>query len=305
MWKKKQEEQNEKKSKEVYDVEQDEGSGITNAKSQNNDFDIQTANLNINTEDDEEEKAFSIKPFLVFLCILLFIAFISVATWSISSDMFLLKSITVSSGDKVDSASIREIFSGDMGRNLILFDTSIALKKIENMPYISNVRISKKFPDSLNVAFEERSEFAFVTTNSGDSYIVDREGYVLANAFSNDNSLPYITLALNNDYREGAAFSGTDLIRYNNLVYLLEAVKNAKIDYEINYLGYDDSEKIRFSLVNENLDILYGQLKKEQVNDKLLYLNAILKKAKEKNLKGYLDMSADNYYEKSVLSNEI
>ena len=153
--------------------------------------------------------------------------------------------------------------------------------------------------------FDERPDYAFVTNSSGDSFVTDKEGYVLKSNVFNDSNLPCITLALNNRYQDGDVFLGTDLVRYKNLIYLLEATQDAKIGYEINYLKYEDSDKIRFSLVNENNDILYGQFKKEQVNDKLSYLNAILKKAKEKNLKGYLDMSADNYYEKSVLSNEI
>ncbi len=66
----------------------------------------------------------------------------------------------------------------------------------------------------------------------------------------------------------------------------MESLERLDVSYKIDNIRYDDSDKIRFVVLGSELEVLYGQLKKEQVNDKLVYLDAIIQKTKEKDLKG-------------------
>lgn len=85
----------------------------------------------------------------------------------------------------------------------------------------------------------------------------------------------------------------------------MQVADNINFEYKISNVSYDDTSDIKFYIDEANIEVLYGPLKKDQVNDKLLYLKEIINKSKSQGLKGYLDISADNYYEKAVLNSEI
>ena len=113
-----------------------------------------------------------------------------------------------------------------------------------------------------------------------------------------------VQLNLNNQYNIGDCLEGTDIIKYNNAVYLLQTAQIVDFEYKISKILFEDAEDMKLFLEGVDIDINYGTLKKEQTSDKLIYLNATIKKAISKNYKGHLDMSAENYYEKSVLNRE-
>ena len=72
--------------------------------------------------------------------------------------------------------------------------------------------------------------------------------------------------------------------------------------YDISNIEYS-VDGISFLIKNSELTVKFGNVKKNQINDKLLYLKEIITQSITQGYKGTLDISSDNYNEKSVLIN--
>ena len=113
-----------------------------------------------------------------------------------------------------------------------------------------------------------------------------------------------ISFNVSKQYKVGDMLTGTDSIKYKNILYLMEVAANINFGYKITSMWYENAEDIRMFIQDVQITVLYGTLNKEQADDKLLYLKEIVKKSKEQNLSGFLNMSADDYH-KSVLNSNI
>jgi len=318
--KKKVEEPKVEKNKIVYDVEKDgkendeiedllsQADVASNGNKNNVEFTLPLVGIEdvslTNNQDNDTEKEKpkkNIKHIFVGVILAILIGCVCFLTWAINSDLFTLKTIIIPNGVNVSSGDIMNIVSGDIGINLFLIKTGNIEKRIKENPYINKVKVKKVFPDSLKVEYEEI--LPYMILGSGDSKIyVDKKGTVI----SQSNEIDYnvgvvIKFDVNNNYKDGEQLSGVDNIKYKNAVYLMQAAKNIGFEYNIYMIEYEDAESMKLYIENADIDVLYGAFNKEQVDEKLLRLNSIIKETIDKNLKGIIDVSAKNYYEKSVL----
>ena len=330
MWgKKKEEEPKVEKNKVVYDVEKDGSKdeleeiqtqfakGFANKKAGDMEFSIplvglegasqaeknikENANKKSDDEEDEEKKP---RHILSIIITLLFIIAISAGIWAINSDMFYLDRVTVQDGINVSSGDVYNIVIKEKGKNIFLIDTGYIEKNIEKNPYVNKAKIERVLPNGFDVTYTERTPCVLLL--SGDTQLsLDKEGYILEeNSEKSFDYIGIIELNLSKQYDVGDALSGTDIVKYNNAIYLYQVAENVGFEYNISTIKYEDAENMKLILDGVDIDVNYGALKKEQTSDKLIYLNAIIKKSISQKYKGQLDVSAENYYEKSVLNRE-
>ncbi len=331
MWgKKKKEEPKVEKSKVVYDVEKDGSKneleeiqtefaqGFANKKAGDMEFTIPLVGLegaalaeksikeNANKKDKEDVKEQEKRPRHIFSIILtlLILIVVGVSIWAINSDMFCVEKVIVQNGINVSSGDIYSLVIKEKDKNIFLIDTAFLENSIEKNPYVNEAKVERVFPDTLNVKYTEREPYILLI--SGDVYLsMDKNGYILEeNSEKAFNYIGVVELNLNNQYNLGEGLEGTDIIKYNNAVYLLQTAQVVGFEYKISRIEFEDAEDMKLYLEGVDIDVNYGTLKKEQASDKLIYLNATLNKAISKSYKGHLDMSAENYYEKSVLNRE-
>ena len=82
-----------------------------------------------------------------------------------------------------------------------------------------------------------------------------------------------------------------------NVVTLLETAKQKKFSYTIYEINYESIGEVKIWVKEENIEITYGDIDKNLISEKLMYLEQMLKRLKGK--KGRLDMSDEKYYENS------
>ena len=333
MFGKKKEEPVVQKTKVVYDFENDKSKGLlgeamAEAKNKSNKMKTQSITFELPKIDDEEfdedastqdeedlqkltefseEEPRDIKETIKRTIIGLFIFAVVVVAclliWATNSDLFLLKNASIQSRVYVSSGDIKSIISGDFGENILLIKMSKIKKNIETNPLIYSAKVRRVLPDSLNISFVERTPKAVLKIDE-NNFVLDTYGVIISideNAFEN---LLAISFNVSKEYKVGDTLTGTDIIKYKNILYLMEVASNINFEYKISSMWYENAEDIRMFIEDAQITVLYGPLNKEQADDKLLYLKEIVKKSKDQNLSGFLNMSADDYH-KSVLNSNI
>ena len=117
----------------------------------------------------------------------------------------------------------------------------------------------------------------------------------------NENyELPIIYGIETDEFIPGQKLSGTASLKFENSVYLLETAEHVNFDYVVSEINYTNSEEVRLSINEENIQIVYGKIQKEILSDKIAYLNEIIKELNNK--KGTLDISSENYSEKVIFT---
>ena len=333
MFGKKKEEPVVSKTKKVYDFENDKSKGLLNdalnevkndgAKIKNEipmnklpevdeeDFENDVSNVDERelrrlTEFKDEtptDVVKKIKHFIMFLFLFLVFIFIIVAIWATNSKVFELKNIIVENGKFVSSGEITNIVKPELGKNLFLINTAQLKKKIEENSNIYFAKVKRVFLDSLEVSFIERTPR--ILLESGEQKLVlDQYGSILGINGDIQNDLVRTEFGMSKNYNVGETLTGTDIVKYNNILFLLDMADEISFEYKISRIWYDNSEDINMYIEDAQIEVLYGTLNKMQADDKMLYLKEVIKKAKSQNLTGYLNMSSEDYH-KSVLNSNI
>lgn len=230
---------------------------------------------------------------LIFICI-------GIVAGCLTTPTFDIKFIEVDDGENVSAAEIKRYFSAVKGTNTFLANLDAIEENIESHPYIYKAEISRNLPYELKVNYIERKPYAIIKYI--ESYVfIDKYGSILEIKKENDMpSLPIIYGIETETFLPGQKLEGTASLKFENSVYLLETANHISFDYTISEINYTDSEEIKISINELNIEIIYGSITREILNDKMTYLNEVLKELSEK--KGTLDISSNNYSEKVIFS---
>lgn len=117
---------------------------------------------------------------LVFLALALVIAAgAGGVVWARSSDAFRIESLILSPGSHVTEAQLRGATATAIGANLLRVDLDAIKLKVAAIPYVRSVRAYRRFPDALEVQFEEYEPAAVVQATDGRRWLVAEGGRVL------------------------------------------------------------------------------------------------------------------------------
>jgi cell division protein FtsQ len=92
---------------------------------------------------------------------------------------FGVKQISVEGQQRLSDAELAAALGAGPGTMVFAFDTDAAKARLEAQPWIKQARVTRLLPSTLQVVIEERVPFA-VWQSKGKTYVVDREGAVLA-----------------------------------------------------------------------------------------------------------------------------
>ncbi|MDR3605974.1 MAG: FtsQ-type POTRA domain-containing protein [Oligoflexia bacterium] len=113
------------------------------------------------------------------------------------SPLFLVQVVEI--GDlpenaPVDAQEITRLAGVPVGKvNLFQLDLARIEKNIRSNPWVREVRIQKKFPQTLSVSVQFRQPQALIETSQGGLAYVDREGTVFGRATTQQSALPVLS----------------------------------------------------------------------------------------------------------------
>ena len=168
------------------------------------------------------------------------------------------------------------------------------------MPYIQSATVSLELPNELEINYIEREPFALVKYL--ESYLVmDKYGYILEISREKKfENLPVIYNIEFDSYEIGKQFDDTAKTKYDNVVYLLENASRNSFEYTIAEINYESISNVKIWVLEEEIEIIYGEIDRNLIGDKLNYIAEILNKIRGK--KGKLDVSSSDYLKKTVFT---
>lgn len=209
--------------------------------------------------------------------------------------------INVQEGNRVDKNEIISKLDGVIGENILKVNTKNFQDSIKNdIPYIRSVEVKRVFPNEINVTFKEREPYALIKYL--ESYVVmDKYLHVLEIKKENDMEDLAIIYGIDADeYVPGQKLQDVAGLKYENITYLLETSYKNNFDYTIHEINYTDTESLIMDVKELDVDINFGEIDRSILSDKMNYLNGILKNLVGK--KGNLDISSNNYLEKTIFT---
>ena len=303
MFKKKNEDtqKEENTNKTVYDFESDSNDFFNNLEN------VQNGQLDEDSEEYEEEldeenpKSRKKITKVIILCIILSITFLLI--WTFNSPTFIINEVNVLGNELKSYEDVYNKVQFVSGENIFLVDFTKLKNDISKISYIKDVKIRKIIPNKVEVSFSERTPYVMVKKDN-EFIILDQDGYVIEiDLVDNVYDIPLVSGLITDYELSGDQISSIDAQKLKNIVFLIKSLDNVNFEYKINDINYSTIDGISFKVDGTNLSVKFGDLDKNEVNDKLVYLNQIIKKSIEQDLSGTIDVTSDKYYEKSVLIN--
>ncbi len=229
-------------------------------------------------------KFFGIFVLLIFLIILLF-----------SSNLFNIKTIDVSGNVKLSDEKIISLSSLELYTNIFKFKKTNIEKKIKENSYIENVKITRRFPNTVNIEIEERE--ARYMLQFADSYVyINNQGYMLE--ISNEKlELPILvgfTTDLSN-IKAGNRINVDDLKKMNTVIKIYDSAKLNELNELITKIDISNSKNYSIEMASKGKIIYLGECSNySDLKTRMLYLKSILEKTEGMSGELFLDVDLNS-----------
>lgn len=215
---------------------------------------------------------------IILICVLI--------TLCLKLSFFNIKNVVVENNSIVRSNEIIKQSGVVKGANIFMVSLKSYKESIKQNPYVMDVNIHKKFPDTISITVVERK--AAFYAQSGNKYIVvDKNGIVLEKK-DNLKGMKLIRLDGFNvgNSQIGKAIKCDDDRKLKSIAMLTDAVFKNK---ELNLTTVDISDSLNLKAYINNMCLILGT--PEELSEKLNKAINIVAQQKLKDKKGYVDVS--------------
>lgn len=229
-------------------------------------------------------KIIGITILLIFLIILL-----------CSSRLFNIKSIEVSGNTKLSDEKIISLSSLELYTNIFNFKRSNIVKNIKENAYIEDVKVSRKYPSTVNIEVEERE--ARYMLQFADSYVyINNQGYMLE--ISNEKlELPILvgfTTDLSN-IKAGNRINVDDLKKLNTVIKIYDSAKLNDMNELITKIDISNSKNYSIEMASKGKIVYLGECSNySDLKTRMLYLKSILDKTEGSSGEIFLDIDLNS-----------
>ena len=223
--------------------------------------------------------------------------------FALLSPIFNIKEISVSGNAQISSQTIISLSSLTIDQNIFNFRTSEIVDNIKENAYIDSVKVSRKFPDTVDIEVEERvTTFMLVY---GNAYVyINNQGYILE-ITSEKGDYPILTgfKTPTNQLVAGNRLTEEDLEKLNDVLKIMEATSSGenKIENLITEINISDSSNYILTLSKEKKQVYLGDV--TDLSTKILWLNQFIEREKKNEGIIYLNMNLNEdmpYFRESV-----
>ncbi|KAA3612101.1 MAG: hypothetical protein DWQ05_19050 [Calditrichaeota bacterium] len=193
----------------------------------------------------------------IFISTSLILIFLNLSVWIQDNHAFSVKKVLISGTSLLDAEDIIKAADIDPASHILEADVKSVTRKLEILPQIKNVRVSRIFPSSIRIQVEERNPVALIIDNG--IWGVDAEGMLLPR-FRSRHGLDYPVIVSENLQRHNPG-ERIDNARVLQLVSFLGILKesNASVYSLISELSWNEIEGLRILTVRRNVPVLFGQ----------------------------------------------
>lgn len=237
------------------------------------------------------------KRLAIFLLLMISVA---ITSGCLFAPIFNIKSVSADDGFNITSGEILEKANIKLGENIFRINDTKIKKSIESLPYVKKASIYRALPNRIILKVDERVPYA--TVKYLESYaITDKYGYVLEIQQENlKKDLPVVYGINPEDCTVGKKITGISMLKFENSVYIIETAERIGFKYNFTEINYDDSTNVKLYIKENDVDIVYGEIVIEDIEEKLGHLASILSQLGNK--RGKIDMSNEDYLARTVFT---
>ncbi|SUY47225.1 cell division protein FtsQ [Clostridium putrefaciens] len=209
-------------------------------------------------------------------------------TLSLKLKVFGIENIIVKGNNIISSEEIIRMSTLEKGKNIFYINSKNIIKKTHDNPYIKNVKISRKLPNTIILSVEERSAF-FYGENNNKYFIIDKESKLLQikDEIANMNLIYVEGLDYNN------AKVGNEMLpkedRKSKILQQFSFLIENNIS-GIDITSLDIKDVLFIKVYHNNMCIIIGT--SDGIEEKLnKAINIICSKPKLSQSKGYINVS--------------
>ncbi len=211
----------------------------------------------------------------------------------LQSDLMNLKNIVLEGNLTVTEDEIVNISNLVINRNIFKYNLKEIKQNIISHPYIKEVKVCRKLPDTIIIQMKEREEYAIILYMGSYIYI-DQENIVLKASDSymaNENIL--ITGINFKSFKVGERVQATNYDDLNLVMDLLKAINMTTIYDMISEINISEKNNIRI-ITFDGSEVLLGEAKKPAYL--MVALDEILINLYTQNIKNVIiDMRYEGY----------
>ena len=248
-------------------------------------------------EDDENIGKVKTRRMGLFIILLLIVM---ITAGCLFAPTFNIVSVTAEDGLFVTSGEILEKANIKIGENIFRINDSKIKKAVQSLAYVKKAQIYRALPNRIILKVEERQPYAIVKYL--ESYAVtDKFGYVLE--INQENTLKDLPIIYGINPEEciaGKKLTGISMLKYENSAYIIETAEKIGFQYHFSEINYDDSTNVKLYIKEKDIDVIYGEIFIDTIEEKLGHLKSILLQLGDK--KGKIDMSNEDYLARTVFT---
>ena len=280
-------------------------------QNQKNDFDIETETViqmtNRNNRKKAEQKRKEIskqerkrkkrnKKIKFFLKLIVLVGLISGGiVFALTSPIFNIKDIKVLNNSQISTDTIISLSELKYDENIFKFYSKNVIEKIKENPYIENVKIHRKLPNTIEIDIEERVPKYSVDYMGKYAYI-NNQGYLLE--ISEDSKKLPIILGVSTAEENivpGNRLNNDDLTKLEDVIKIMNNAKENNLDTKVTSIDISDKSDYIIYLEEEKKKVHLGD--NTNLSNKMLYVVAIMEKEKEKEGDIYVNGDLNNKFQ--------
>ena len=272
----KKEQKKQEKKDEKFEQDTDTAINMTNKNKIKKDKEIQRR---IAKQENKRRKR--IKKIKFFVKLILLIGIIAGGiTFALTSPIFNIKSINILNNNKIPSDTIISLSGLKNEENIFKFYKRNIIEKIKENPYIEDVEIKRKLPNTVEINVTERVE-AYNIEYMGKYAYINTQGYILEISEDSKN-MPIIqgTTTKKEDIVPGNRLNNEDLQKLEQVIKITSSIKEAGLDGQVITIDISDEKNYSIYLNDEKKMVYLGD--GSNLSNKMLYVQAIIEKEKGK-----------------------
>ena len=209
------------------------------------------------------------------------------------SPIFNITKIETTGNEKISSSEIISLSGIEKGINIFKVNNRQAIENIKQNTYIESVIINKKMAGTIQIEVKERDVDYLLDYNGSYAYI-DKKGFIIdINQEKVEGKIKIIGYNSEN-IEKGNILKEEDIKKLAVISNILSVAENYEIKQLITSINIENDEDYILYLESENKTVHLGDT--SNLDIKILYLQSILEKEKDKTGILHLDVDFRNKY---------
>ena len=209
------------------------------------------------------------------------------------SPIFKITKIEVAGNEKILSEEIISLSRIEKNENIFKINLRQAIQNIKQNTYIESVVINRKLAGTIQINVKERS-VEYLIENNGSYAYVDKKGFIIETNQNIIENIPKILGCMTENIDAGNKLVEEDANKIKTASEILNVAENYDVKKYITSINIENEKDFVLNLESENKTVHLGDT--DNLEIKILYMQSILEKEKDKSGTLYLDVDFRNKY---------